>query len=405
MTSKDKINFQSSCGFFGFGQEESDLNYRLSQVMREKRREEDRRMRERAQTAASHEGLHDKDNDQSAPFKQLVISQTEQEEIDAILAELDDIPAVSSCLDTAPEPKKAEVTLVPTLTEPEPVAEADSNSVRECAESGELDEALSEVRIDLQSEETLLKRYKGLFSDDRPLSPDEVTLADKIAEELTKRRKPPIERGVSAFDPPTCRSNKTAKFKSNLLQVHDQQWIHGRHPGHLTDCSAWKGIFADIFAPSPFDRDRAMKISRFGRGGLAEKVKCLNLSESQQRELVVLRGDDENKRRHAIRQGELRQARADRERLLQIGKEVAEVRCRLTEYEARTPRARLNIDEHVLIWRCLAMCEGEKNYVAGAMREYENLTGGVKSRKTFRDKIDKLESILAGSTLVKWRGQ
>lgn len=347
----------------------------------------------------------------AVPFRRYgAATPKEMAEINAILAEVgdnpepDDLPSAALSNNTAHGPKKPETATVPALPKPKPSAvETESNGFREYAESGDLDAALFIVIADSQPIEVLLERYQGLFSDDSPLSPDKVTLADKIAEELTKRGKPPSERGVSAFDKTTCKKSKTARFKSNRLQVHDQQWIQARYPGHPTKSEAWGGIFAEIFAPGPFNRDRAMKISEFNRGP-AEKVKCLNLSESQQRELVVLRGKEEDNRRYAVRKKELRQARANQERLLQIERDAVEVRCRLTEYKARTPRARLDIDEHVMVWRCLSLCEGQGNYVAGAMREYEKLTGGVNSRASFREKINKLESILAGSTLIKWRG-
>jgi hypothetical protein len=391
-----------------------------------------------------------KPNPSAAPIRGYgAATHEEMADINAILAEVGDIPepddlpsaAHSDDADAAPEPKKlgapktelsstyrsaefsakplnapefSGASSVPAMPKPKPVAETESNGFREYAESGDTKQnAFAEqdaffdclfVEYAKPEIEALVERYKELFSDDRPLSLDEVTLVDKIAEELTKRGKPPSERGVTAFDGKTCSRNKIAKFKSNLLQVHDQQWVHYRHPGHLTDNTAWGGIFADIFAPGPFNRDRAKKIAE-DKHGMDEKAKCLNLSLSQQRELAVLFGITEKNRRFAARAQELRKARTDKEHLLQIERDAVEVRLWLTEYEARTPRARLDIDEHVMIWRCLAMCEGERNYVAGAMREYEKLTGGVKSRKTFRDKIAKLESILAGSTLVKWRGQ
>jgi hypothetical protein len=250
----------------------------------------------------------------------------------------------------------------------------------------------------------LLRHYHRLLSGNSTLSPDEVVSVQKIAEKLTSLNIPPIERGVTAFDSKTCKINKNAEFVSNFLQECDQQWIQNRYPGHPTNHDAWGGIFADIFNVGPFDWDKALKIAEFERGP-AEKAKCLNLSPSQQRALVVLRGKDEKNRRETIRRGELRQARADKERLLQIEREAVEVRNIVTEYKARTPRARLNIDEHVLVWRCLAMCEGQKNYVSGARKAYEKLTGEVNSRASFKEKIGKLESILAGSKLIKWRGQ
>jgi hypothetical protein len=326
----------------------------------------------------------------------------EMDQINAILAEVgdipepDDLPSAALSNNTAPGPKKPETATVPALPKPKPKpssVETGSSGFAKYAESGRLEAALYAVCVEPEPEEALLERYQSLFSDDSALSLDQVALADKIAAELTKRGKPPSERGVTAFDGDTCRNNKRAKFKSNLLQVHDQQWIQARHPGHLTKGEAWGGIYADIFAPGPFDRGRAMKIAE-DKHGMDEKAKCLNLSLSQQRELAVLFGETEKNRRFAARAKELRKARNDQERLLQVKRDAVDIKARLIRYKEGNRRRKLNVEVYTNVWMALELSKDSDNYLIETMRVYEELTGESVSKPLMQRRIGILKDAL-----------
>jgi hypothetical protein len=416
MTSKDNINFQASSGFFGFGPEESELNYRLSQIMREKRREEDRRMREHPETAVPHAELHNKGNNKPIPFKQSVISQAEQEEIDAILAELDDIPAVSPYVDTAPEPKKSVSATVPAM--PEPVVEPEPNGVRRYAESSdlvlnpelvkltererarkaavnaEINAFVAQVNLLSLPIDVVLKLHRSHFSGDFVYDDTKRALNRNIALALTYQDVSPIERHFPKFDGTVCKRKSDYSAYMRDLQIFDLLWIWHTHKGHQTDSEAHKGLFADIFTGDQFDLDRALAIAigqferksgKIGNLTAPKKIKFLRLPECWQEELAVLRFDAIRQRQHEAKK-KARQAKEERDGLMV---RAIDIRHKLDEYAKINPvdTRDIDMDECVNIWIALQYSGGKINNLAGIMAAYEKLTGSSIDKSKFKSKL------------------
>jgi len=239
-----------------------------------------------------------------------------------------------------------------------------------------------------QSTKQLIQQHTERFSDAFEYSPDDRAFNKAIAMELTKRDIAPFSRNYKKYDPIACKTDAISHYMKDL-QTFDLYWIWSQHHSHEVSLTAMDGIFTGIFSGTEFDFDRAFKIAALSLT-TEKKVEYLRLPESIQMQLASIRIDVVRQRQNASSKKEYeRKAKLDA-----IEARAMDIRYRLQKYVDETPRARLNVDVHVNVWRALEASKESKTYLVDAMSNYKKITGESMTKSLLRRKKDALNNAL-----------
>jgi hypothetical protein len=220
-----------------------------------------------------------------------------------------------------------------------------------------------------------------------------------ISLELTERNTHPIDRKCLKFDFVACKKDKTtspvmSQFMRDL-QVVDIHFVYQWHRGHLVNSEAFGGLLMGIFEGGSFKKPQAEKIAalnwafkdtgnkkgKLGAGGLC-------LPEDIQEKLAVLRTD-------AVRQRQDYKKAKERDLI----NKKSELERRLREYIDNYPKSRMSADSvlvHCDVWLSMKRAN---NSVAGAIAEYEKLTGFKVGRDFIKSKSGLVSRL---SKSLKW---
>jgi len=239
-----------------------------------------------------------------------------------------------------------------------------------------------------QTTKQLIQQHTERFGDALEYSQDDRAFNKAIATELTKRDISPFSRNYKKYDFIACKTDAISHYMKDL-QAFDLYWIWSQYHSHEVSVTAMDGIFTGIFSGTEFDFDRAFKIAALSLT-TKKKVEYLRLPESIQMQLASIRID-------AVRQRQIASSKKEYKRkakLDAIEVRAMDIRHRLQKYVDETPRARLNVDVHVNVWRALEASKESKTYLVDALNNYKEITGETITKSLLRRKKDALNHAL-----------
>lgn len=234
----------------------------------------------------------------------------------------------------------------------------------------------------------LIDRQKQLFSGDFEYTEALQSLNREIALELTKRGIPPINRDCQKYDRIACKDKSIAAYMIDV-QAFDLLWVWATLRGHKVDSEVYNGLLAGIFSGDQFDFDRAVQIAKI-RKNAKGKVELLRLPEVWQEQLLILRTDAVRQRQDEAK----KRTNREQKRLDKLRVEAIDIRAKLENYKAKTPRARLNVDVYMNVWLARSIAGDSKTYLIDTMKNYENLTGDVIEKNALRKMLSRLSNAL-----------
>jgi len=207
------------------------------------------------------------------------------DELDELLASLDDDETTEDTKPDLVEPIKAEPTkaealrtrkrkpVAKKLAKPAPPTEDDLAEVVEELEDADLNAGISAFKEQLEGTDLAAASNNQLLQWVGEISVqagrghyDEETRQYfwDISLELTERNTHPIDRKCLKFDFVACKDKTTGPAMSQFmqdLQVVDIHFVYRWHPGHLVNGEAFGGLLMGIFEGGSFKKPQAEKIA------------------------------------------------------------------------------------------------------------------------------------------------